>query len=256
MNIDLISQNYIENYTEFKTVRVKRAWDLLIMVVEGEYLISARESQKSFIIKNNEIMFVPAGVEFERKAISPLFCYHIAFYPQAEHSFYTSAQLGKINLPLEQRVAIFKTMERAFILPDNRELIANLISHVFAENYLFCKNEKEPKRYLSDEIQEAMRYMRNNFAKKIDMDELAAMVFLSHSGLIWKFKRELNTTPAKYLNIIRLRYAKQLLLNYSYSITEISEMCGFSNPYYFTNSFRRMFGMSPSALRNYYLRRE
>ena len=75
--------------------------------------------------------------------------------------------------------------------------------------------------------------MRKNFDKKIDMDELAKRVFLSHSGLIWKFKKELNTTPSNYLKILRLRYAKQLLLNYSYSVTEISEMCGFANPYYF-----------------------
>ena len=96
--------------------------------------------------------------------------------------------------------------------------------------------------------------MRKNFDKRIDMDELAKEVFLSHSGLIWKFKRELNTTPSNYLGILRLRYAKQLLLNYPYSITEISEMCGYSNPYYFTNAFHRAFGMSPTDFRKHYLK--
>ena len=88
------------------------------------------------------------------------------------------------------------------------------------------------------------------------MDELAAHVFLSHSGLIWKFKNELNTTPSNYLIILRLQHAKQLLLNYSYNITEISEMCGYQSPYYFTKAFHRHVGMSPTQFRKYHLKKQ
>ena len=254
MQIDLISQHYYENYPAFKNTTVKRQWDILFLVVDGEFSIFAKEIGKNLVLKKNDIVFIPAGTEMERKILSPLTWYQVAFLPQTDHPFYLSASFGKLILPQEQTTAIFEMTERAFMLPDNRALITHVVSHVFAENYLFGKGKKVKFKPLSTEVKEAVQYMRKNFARKIDMDELAERVFLSHSGLIWKFKHELNTTPSKYLNILRLRYAKQLLLNYPYSITEISEQCGFSNPYYFTNTFHHAFGLSPSAFRDYYLK--
>ena len=144
-------------------------------------------------------------------------------------------------------------LDRAFVLPENRELLTHIIAHIFAENYLFGDNKIKKAAFFSDEVEKTIRYMRKNFDKKINIEDLAERVFLSHSGLIKKFKRELNTTPSNYLQILRLRYAKQLLLNRPYSITEISEMCGYASPFYFTNTFRRSFGMSPSDFRKHYL---
>lgn len=256
MKVELINQSYIEGRTEFKVRTAKRKWDILIMVVEGEYSIFLTEKQKKLILKKGHIMLIPAGVEFEREALSPLTYYHISFYPQADHPFYLSASLGRLQMPSEQIEAVFGTMQRAFMLPDNRELLIHLVEHIFAQNYLFGNKNKVKLKTFSDEIESAIRYMRRNFDKKIDMDELAAHVFLSHSGLIWKFKQELNTTPSNYLSILRLQHAKQLLLNHPYSITQISEMCGYSNPYYFTNAFRHYSGMSPSDFRKHYLKDE
>ena len=254
MQLELINQTYLEERTEFKQRTIKRKWDILILVVEGEYSVRVSETQCSLVLKKNDIMFLPANMEIERGILSPLTCYHLTFCPQAEHPFYLAASAGKLNLPNEQRAAIFQMLEHAFDLPDNRELLTHIISHVFAENYLFGNDKAVKSKPFSDEVEHAIRYMRRNLDKKIDMDELAERVFLSHSGLIWKFKQELNTTPSNYLKILRFRYAKQLLLNYSYSITEISEMCGYANPYYFTNAFHGFFGMSPSEFRKHYLK--
>ena len=52
------------------------------------------------------------------------------------------------------------------------------------------------------------------------------------------------------VDCIRLRYAKQLLMEGALSVAEISERCGYSNPYYFTNVFKENFGQSPTAFRN------
>ena len=254
MQLKLINQTYLEERTEFKQHIIKRKWDILILVVEGEYSVTIPEKERSLVLKKNDIMFLPADTEIERGILSPLTCYHLTFCSQAEHPFYLAASLGKLKLPKEQSAAIFQMLEHAFDLPDNRELLTHMISHVFAENYLFGNDKAVKSKPFSDEVEHAIRYMRRNLDRKIDMDELAKQVFLSHSGLIWKFKHELNTTPSNYLKILRLRYAKQLLLNYSYSITEISGMCGYSNPYYFTNAFHRFFGMSPSNFRKHYLK--
>lgn len=253
MQIDLISHGFYEKLPDFRVKTLKRSWDMLLFVVDGEYEITFKGEQKRVILRKNEIALIPMGAEIERRVNSPVTYYYVSFYSQPEHQFYPATLRGKIKLPQGQVEAFFKMLERAFLLFDDNDLLVHIVRHVFAENYLFCKNNKVKSKPFSEEVENAIRYMRNNLEKKIDMDELAERVFLSHSGLIWKFKQELNTTPSRYLSVLRLSKAKQLLLNYPYSITEISDMCGYANPYYFTNAFRRYCGMSPTNFRKKYL---
>ena len=253
MQIDVINQYFFEDRTEVKNPVIKRRWDILILTVSGTYSIYPTGAKKPYVLHGGEIAYIPAGTEVERRFLEPTTHYHISFYSQADHPFRLSMPAGKLNLPEEVSASLLRSMKRAFLMPDNRELITHVVSHMFAENYLFGKSRRTNLRHLSDEVMSTVSYMNKNLDKQIDMDELAARVFLSHSGLIWKFKQELGTTPSQYLILLRLRYAKQLLLNHSYTVTEISELCGYTNPYYFTNAFHRYSGMSPTEFRKYYL---
>ena len=109
----------------------------------------------------------------------------------------------------------------------------------------------------SEEITSTVNYINRNLDKPLDVDDLAARVYLSHSGLIWKFKKELGTTPSHYISLQRLRHAKQLLLNYpNYTVTQVAELCGYSNPFYFTNQFREYSGKSPTEFRRFHLKKD
>lgn len=254
MQIDLINHIHRENVAEFKTTVLKRQWNILILITGGEYSIQLENRAKPIVFKAGDVAFIPSNLQFQREAITPVSYYHIAFYSQADHPFYLSTGAGRLNMPETQRDAIFKSVEYAFLLPNNKELMTHIIERVFVENYLFGKSKKKTLMPISDEVAGTINYMNRNLGMKIDIDELAARVYLSHTGLIWKFKKELDTTPSQYLNMLRLRYSKQLLLNHAYSITEISEMCGYSNPYYFTNLFHKYTGMSPTEYRKLYLK--
>lgn len=253
MQIDLINHIHRENIDKFKSTVIKRQWNLLILVTDGEYAIQLQTKEKPMVLKQGDIAFIPTQTEFTRDVLSPTSFYHLAFYSQADHPFYQSIRAGKLSLPESQRDSIFTSLTYVSLLPNNQELITHIIERIFVDQYLFGKTKKATFKPFSDEITNTINYMKRNLHQKIDIDDLAARVYLSHSGLIWKFKKELNTTPSEYLNLLRLRYAKQLLLNHSYSITQTAEMCGFSNPYYFTNLFHKRFGMSPSAYRKFHL---
>lgn len=257
MEIELISQLYRQDFTEFKYPTWKTKWNLLILVESGEYQLKLESWQKPIVLKENDIALIPPEVQFERKALTPLSFYHIAFRAQADHPFYSSVSAGKLPLPTERTKSILQNIAQSAILPDNRELITHGIEHIFAENYLFGRSKKTKLVPFSEEITSTVNYINRNLEKTLDVDELADRVYLSHSGLIWKFKKELGTTPSHYISIQRLRYAKQLLLNHpEYTITQVSELCGYSNPFYFTNLFREYSGMSPTAFRRFHLKKE
>ena len=253
MQVEFVYQDHHEKIAQFVKSTTVSEWDWLIVVTEGSFTIRPHTKSKPVVLQRNDIAFIPSGVTFDRKITSPLSFYNIFFHAQKDHPFYTGAPLGKLPLPPKQAEAIIESVKRASVLPFDREPITHIITHIFTVNYLFGSKDKDRTYTLSEKVEEAIRYMRNNLDNKIDMEEVAAHVFLSHSGLIWKFKQELNTTPSHYLTLLRLRYAKQLLLNYSYNITEISEMCGYQNPYYFTNAFRKYAGRSPTEFRKYHM---
>lgn len=63
------------------------------------------------------------------------------------------------------------------------------------------------------------------------------------------FARYFNTSPKQYVIDIRLQKAKQLLAEGGMGISEISESCGFSNPYHFCRLFKEHTGVTPSEYR-------
>jgi AraC-like DNA-binding protein len=257
MEIDLISQLHRQDFDEFKYSAWESKWNTFVMVESGEYQLKLDGWQKPVILKENDIALVPPGIRYERKALTTISFYHFSFRTQEDHPFYRSVSAGKLPLPTERTQPILQSLARAMIIPDNRELITHIIEHIFAENYLFGRSKKTKLVPFSEEITSTVNYINRNLDKPLDVDELAARVYLSHSGLIWKFKKELGTTPSHYISLQRLRHAKQLLLNYpNYTVTQVAELCGYSNPFYFTNQFREYSGKSPTEFRRFHLKKD
>ena len=67
------------------------------------------------------------------------------------------------------------------------------------------------------------------------------------------FKKEVGATPHEYLVSKRMELAAELLASgisnsYSnYSVSQVSEACGFAEPLYFSRVFKKYYGVAPSA---------
>lgn len=70
------------------------------------------------------------------------------------------------------------------------------------------------------------------------------------------FKKEVGITPHEYLTRARMERAKSIILSgmtnrYSdYTVTQIAEACGYSEPLYFSRVFKKYFGVAPSLYSN------
>jgi transcriptional regulator GlxA family with amidase domain len=78
---------------------------------------------------------------------------------------------------------------------------------------------------------------------------LAASANLSPRHLTRMFREELDTTPAKYVELIRLDTARDLL-DAGHSVTEAARGGGFGSPETLRRAFLQRFGVSPRAYRN------
>ena len=63
------------------------------------------------------------------------------------------------------------------------------------------------------------------------------------------FKKAVNVSPIGYINSLKLEKSKNMLVSSNYTVSEIAQTCGFSDPYYFSKFFRKEIGIPPSEYR-------
>lgn len=80
----------------------------------------------------------------------------------------------------------------------------------------------------------------------LGIGKLAEMMSVSGGTLSKKVKANTGLTVNEYIRICRLKKAASLLADNKYRINEVAYLTGFSTPSYFTQSFRKEFGVLPS----------
>jgi len=118
------------------------------------------------------------------------------------------------------------------------KLIKNETTEHFQENGL---NDKFVKRMLNV-------VWANITNVEFDKDEFASAMNVSPSLLYKKIKSLTNQSPRDFIKTIRLNHAMELLQSQKHTVTEVSELCGFSSLTYFGIVFRKQFGKSPSEI--------
>lgn len=91
--------------------------------------------------------------------------------------------------------------------------------------------------------------MEANFEEPLSAVELAKLAGLSLRQVQRMFQESLDTTPSKYYLRLRLRRARELLLQSQMSITQIAVSCGFQSTCHFSKSYRALYGRTPRSER-------
>lgn len=100
-----------------------------------------------------------------------------------------------------------------------------------------------------DVITNVVNYINENYAMSLDLNTLAKQAGLSPSYFSKKFKTKTGMGMKEYVTLTRLRKASAELLSTDHRISEVSANCGFSDPNYFKDCFRRIYEMSPRDYR-------
>ena len=96
-------------------------------------------------------------------------------------------------------------------------------------------------------VRRGVDYLREHFSERLTVEQIASAVGLSKYHFLRIFKQATGTTVISWLNSIRCCYAKELFLSGCESVNEVALRCGFENPSYFTQVFRKYTGRLPSA---------
>ena len=101
-------------------------------------------------------------------------------------------------------------------------------------------NQQELER-----LEKMLNYLNMNFTEVISLQDLADQVHLSREVCCRLFKKMTGKTITGYLEEYRVNKSFSLVQSGQYSMTQITEMVGFSNPSRFASAFRKRFGCNP-----------
>ena len=248
MNINIILYNTETNKTSFTLSAGIRPWGILLAISKGSFRLSFPSSKKSYVISRNEIAYIPPNTEFQREIIDPIDFHQFAFQICSTNYSFGLPEAGKLNIPKEQVKAILDSADQISNFPTKTDqLTQHILQRIIIDGALFSSSAPLPK--ISQDMITICNYILQNLGNPLSVSLLAQKFNLSHNGLIWKFKKELNLAPSTYITMCRIKRAKSLLFDNDLTISQIAEACGYANTYYFSNTFKKHEGISPSDFR-------
>jgi AraC family transcriptional regulator len=124
-------------------------------------------------------------------------------------------------------------------------LVAHLLQHYSAEKPAIEDFRGGIPKY---KLQQAIDYIVAHLAEDISLEAIASVVSMSQYHFARLFKQATGFSPYQYALKCRVDRAKELLLQGKLSITDVALEVGFSSQSHFTQSFKKMLGMTPKQL--------
>lgn len=98
------------------------------------------------------------------------------------------------------------------------------------------------------QVARALKTMQNNYAAKIDVEQLADTARMSASAFHRAFKDITSDSPMQYLKKVRLTKARDLMVQESMKAYIAADMVGYESSSQFSREFKRYFGQSPAEM--------
>ena len=119
-------------------------------------------------------------------------------------------------------------------------LLQEILSSVRARRMISAKG-------LSESVRD---YIQAHYAEKVSLQGVADLFSISPSYLSTVFKQENRIGFSSYLSQYRIEQSIRLMRETDLSFGEIALECGFSDQSYYSSSFRKYTGLSPSQYRS------
>ena len=148
---------------------------------------------------------------------------------------------------LMQDIRPFADCFRLFGVLRNAEMLKSSLTAMI-DNLMPAETDSQEST--ADTIKRIVRFVDENYHQDITLEQLAQKHYISVSYLSRKFKETMDVNFSDYLSRKRIEKASRLLESTDLSVSEIGAACGYPNCFYFSRTFKKITGVSPSAYRD------
>lgn len=125
-----------------------------------------------------------------------------------------------------------------------RNALSSLVIKVVRDS--FSNGEDSSEDYeVKNTAQALRRYLYENYKTRITLDSLCFLFRTNKTSICKQFRDEYGMTVVGYLNHLRIKEGKRLLLENRLSVTEIADQLGFESIHYFSRLFKKTVGQTP-----------
>jgi len=224
--------------------------------------ISSGDSRQQVLMEPNQIFFNPANVPFSRYTADH---YEFILVLVEPEKMISSVPIASNRCTFTETYQIRDpNLEYIFKLLLSEIQAGNQNGRLFLENIVsiltfhFVKNYSDEQSaelvenvngFTSKELEKALYYIDRNMSENYKIEKLADEFGISKFNFIKRFKSSTNVTPHQFIIKKKLDRSKNLLKENSLTLSDITYMLNFSDQSHFSNSFKKMYGMTPREFR-------
>lgn len=230
-------------------VGVCSAFSRLYLVTGGEgYLTYGEETVP---LTPGHAYLIPAGLRYSygtADSVEKLYFHLNLTRPDGYDYFCGLERVAAVSLPREDGVrlrALFRGEDASGAALTTELYVCRLLSRLLDTVTLPPARTRE----LSPLVVGVIAYVHDHLSCGLRVEEVAEAFFLSAGYLTRRFREEVGSSVAHYIEDQVFRAAEEALLCEDRSLGEISASLGFCDQFYFSRRFRERFGVPPSAYR-------
>ncbi|GAA0752083.1 helix-turn-helix transcriptional regulator [Clostridium sartagoforme] len=258
---EYFSENSMEFVDIFKSSLPPKEKDLnrrtaknlcgIVIPINGECSFSLNEDK--YILNKNIILHCGSNMKIKVETEKVGIEYYVVHYKNiCTTEKFEDIQQSSFYLEIEDRLSLLKYCEEIIdksLSPDNYSkfsckvdfisLIDSLIKNVRTSQY----NDKLKL------VNKGIEYINKNYNSSISISDISDILEVDRRRFSELFQEVTGLSPIKYLTEYRLKEAKRLLKFSSYTVTEIADMTGYNDCFYFSKTFKKNVGICPRKYR-------
>lgn len=230
--------------------------------IDKIFIANSMEQAKN-ILKDNKVHLIICDIEMPKGTGLDLFkwikdksleieCIYVTCHPEFDY-IRKAMQLGSIDYILkpidyqELDGAILKAIERIDYNIKIKEV--NEFGQTWLNNIVNNGKQNKDNKKGEDVINKVKRYIIENIASTLSIEEISEVVYLNPQYLMRLFKKETNMSIVEYITVERIRIAKEILESTNLAINEVADLVGYGNYSYFIKLFKKITNLTPKQYR-------
>ena len=213
--------------------------------------------EHSYRVKQGDVVLVPGNLSHRTTYTGSA---HTRFLVNCSYEYLPKPVLERLETvgPLYRNIKTISQLEELFAKIEHEYMHADALSvevlKCFTAELLFVilrhKNEHEKIAQGSNLITMVQEYVQNNYMNEVKLSSLAEMFCVSQEHLSRVFKQETGIGFKDYLMKYRLKKAEEMLRHETgRAVSEVAYACGFNDGNYFSYTFKKAYGISPTQIR-------
>ena len=160
---------------------------------------------------------------------------------------FQDAKTKRLIINATERMKEYSALQEPLTVARLRAAMLSLIIDVASRHSVPLDVKKEVSSPSEEYVKRAIGYINERYSERITLDDLASLCGITKFHLAREFKRITGQTVFTYTNFIRCKQA-EMLLSEGKNVTESAYESGFESLSYFSRTYKRLMGTSPSKM--------